>query len=172
MKSIAIKTWGIVIIGFVFLVAGILVLVPIVVNNIICNSFAQQLFELPLPPQTTIVSREKHLGNLGPTGNHLDFLAVLEIETPLSEQEVIAYYSDILLKPANEVSIFKPKRGFFDSSDIRDPIKIKVILKNQSNEMIDKVHFETDTTNKTPNNSYIIQISDSMYAPGWDLRTH
>jgi hypothetical protein len=169
------KLWiAVALIALIILTAVACVFMLIAINNIIGNSFANQLFETSLPPQTSMVSKEKYVGNLGPTGNHLDFLAVMEIETSLTEQDILAYYSNILLKPANEVSAFKPKRGFFDTSDVRHPIRVEVIRKNQAHKSAwFPGYSKTDVTESDVNEKlYIIQICDAMYAPGWDLRTH
>ena len=164
----------IIVITLLILAIGVLVFTPIMINNIICNDFSRQLFAIPLPPQTSIISTEKYVGNLGPTGNHLDFRAVLEIETSLSEQEILAYYADILLKPANEVSLFKPKPAFFDEPDgHRDMIQVIVIRKNQSQRWRYGGYVETDIIDSNISDKlYIVQIFDNMYDPGWDMRAH
>lgn len=150
--------------------------IPIIINNIILTAFANQLYNLPLPVNTKIVSKTQAAGNFAPTGNHLDFLAIIEVESSLTEEELIKYYSDKTLKPANDVSFLKPKRGFYDDvSFVRAPIKISIIPKNQAYQKYpsSKSYIKGNTIDKGIDNKlFIIQILDGQYDPGWDLRAN
>ncbi|MCK9479629.1 MAG: hypothetical protein M0R40_09080 [Firmicutes bacterium] len=150
---------------------------PYVQNNILLGKFASQLYVIPLPPNTIQLSKYKSVGNLYGTGNHLDFLAVLEIESALSETELMQYYSANLIKPANEICFIKPGERYPEPIDAnRDRVvSIDVIPKSQAEYEHNgsNVFYKADSVNHNIGlNLFIIQIKDTHYAPGWDLRAH
>ncbi len=73
--------------------------IPQAQNNWKLRTFAGNLFAYPLPPQTEVVSRYSEVELKG-NSNHCDFEARQTMVTPLSEQEIEAYYVEVALPPA------------------------------------------------------------------------
>lgn len=53
-------------------------------NNRILDGYANQLYDIPLPAKTMLLSKTKSVGNLFGTGNHLDFVATMKVQSYLS----------------------------------------------------------------------------------------
>jgi hypothetical protein len=134
-------------IGGVFLVFAL----TVIKNNIILYKFSNQLYSIDLPPNSMVIFKDKTVGNLFGTGNHLDFKATIEINTELSETELDKYYSVFHFKNADEVSIFKLNKNYPDSgANQKHVTQLSIISKSH--------------------NIFIIQISDTHYATGLDIR--
>ena len=170
------KKYIFIIIAFIILFTGIFG--PYIRNNILLEKFANQLYTIPLPPSTIQISQDKAVGNLYWTGNHLDFLATIEIESSLSETELSQYYlAKSIIKSANEVSFMKLDTRYPDPVDVDRPriVNIEVIPKAKAIRAYSKskLFYKTDfIDNDIDDNLFIIQIKDTHYAPGWDIRAH
>ena len=156
-----------------FLVGG----VEYIRNNIICDLYANQLYSLSLPPNTKIISKNKDLGLLAGNGNHLDFMAFIEVESALSKEELEEYYKDKKVKSANQVSrFFKPPKpdGEYGNDEIHfEQVDITVFSKNKAKMLPDNIYHETKNIDSTVgDNLFIIQIKDVGYPPGRDIRAH
>ncbi len=150
---------------------------PYTRNNILLRKFANQLYTIPLPPDTMQISRDKAAGNLCGTGNHLDFFAVIEIESALSETDLLQYYSTKPVKPVNEVSILKPGENYPEPIDANRPRIVSIDVIPKANAKYEhngsKVFYKADDINHSiGTNLFIVQVKDTHYAPGWDLRAH
>ncbi len=82
---------------FLFLLAIPVALLLLVVlihlpNTIIEKSFAAQLFRYPLPPQTLLLEKHSICGRLYGTGDGMEFMAVILIESDLTEDQLTTYY--------------------------------------------------------------------------------
>lgn len=144
-------------------------------NNEILNTYAEQLYALPLPANTKLISQTKNVGNLYGTGNHLDFAATMEVESFLSEDKLSKYYNTIFLKSANEISGMKFDNIYSDIGAQHKSIKIEVIPKNQAILAFgsSRIYIKSDVINSNFDKKlFIIQTIDTHYAPGWDLRAH
>jgi|GEM_PF-6803496 len=79
------------------------------------NTFAQQLFDYPLPPLTTEISRETQTNQFGGSANFCHYEAILQVMTHLNKSELEAYYEDLMIvgvdgQPLNNRS------GFHDNT--------------------------------------------------------
>ena len=122
-------------------------------NDIILHKYADQLYSLPLPPNTTQIAQNKNVGRLFGLGEHLAFVASVEVKSTLTKEELIQYYKKITIKPACKVSWLKVFKMYFLPND---PVEIKVIPKNAA--LLEHA------------SSYIIQATDTSYAAGLDMR--
>lgn len=146
--------------------------VPILLNNKILDGYAKQLYVAPLPPSTVLISKTKSVGNLNGTGSHLDFVAALKIKSYLSEDDLSAYYHSILIKSAYAIS--GKKLEYIDGVP-HSSVKIEVIpmVKAQLQLGSSKIYMEGNAINNyADRREFIVQITDTHYAPGWDLRAH
>ena len=146
-------------------------------NDIICNAFANQLYSIQLPPNTKIISKDKKLGLLTGNSNHLDFMALIEVESTLTKEELEAYYNGKKVKPANKVSaFFKPNKAygeFGEYTNYREPININVFSKNKAKMYMSQFYSEAkEIDSQISENLFIIQITDICYPPGRDIRAH
>lgn len=85
-----------------------------------------------MPNNTTQISYNKAVGNLYGTGAHLDFVAMIEIQSMLSEIELIDYYSSQIenIRSVDELSIMDLNTVYLpDDHTIQN---IEVIPKAQS----------------------------------------
>jgi len=145
-------------------------------NNIILYLFANQLYDLPLPADTVVVMKEKRVGQLGGSRDYIGFWAVMEIKTPMTAEELTAYYSNKTIKSANEVTFFKLKPPTVLAAETPADwknIPIKVIQKRQAHQIYGakRPYIETPKVDDSiDENLLIIQILDSVYDPGWDIR--
>ena len=150
---------------------------PLVRNNILLGKYAAQLYAVPLPSDTIQISQDKAVGNLYGTGNHLDFVATIEVESSLSEAELSAYYSSVgeNIKSADEISILGLNTFYSETHIDHSTQKIEVIPKVQARHVVglSKVFCKVDNVDlNVDKNLFIIQIKDTHYAPGWDIRAH
>lgn len=139
--------------------------------------YAAQLHAAPLPPDTTEIARDKAVGNLYGTGNHLDFAAMIEIESFLSESELFDYYSTNAkdIKSVEELSIFGMDVWYDRTLGDHSFQTIEVIPKNQARLAFgsSKIFVQTDNPEyDAAANVFIIQIKDTHYPAGWDIRAH
>ncbi len=165
------------IVFIIMLVSVCLLLCPIVRNNILLGKYADQLYTIPLPSGSMQISQDKGVGNLYGTGNHLDFVAVIEIKTSLSESELAAYYSTkaVNVKSVEEISILGLDTSYPDTPIDHSVQQIEIIPKQQARPVYgsSKIFYKADVIDYSIDTSlFIIQIKDTHYASGWDLRTH
>lgn len=66
-------------------------LIPVAMNELRLARFARGLYEYPLPPDTSVVSRHAAVGLMG-NGNHCDFIAEQTMRSALTQAELEAYY--------------------------------------------------------------------------------
>lgn len=139
--------------------------------------YSLQLYEMPLPKDTIKISQNKAVGNLYGTGNHLDFVATIEVETSLSEDELITYYNNEVkkIKSVDEISIFG-LNTFYAETNIDHSIQtIEVIPKSLAKSVYgtSKIYMKEKALDQNPSdNHFIIQIKDTHYAAGLDIRAH
>lgn len=69
-----------------------MVLATPVYNNVSLHNFSQQLYTIPTPENVTIIEHMRKCENLG-NSNHLDFMAAILVQTDLTQEEIIVYYS-------------------------------------------------------------------------------
>jgi len=70
-----------------------------VANSLRLSAFSSQLRE-HLPPESEIVMLDEHVSVFLGMGNHCDYFAQAQIQTPLSLQEVRRHYAQVSLVPA------------------------------------------------------------------------
>lgn len=162
----------VIILLFVSVLAG-----PMIRNQILLEKYAAQLYKIPLPPNTLEISRDKGVGNLYGTGNHLDFAAVIEIESTLSEDELIAFYQDKAkdLKSADEISLIGLNSFYLETNIDHSVQEIEVIPKAQAMSLCSdsKVFIKRNTADPDiKDDLYLIQLKDTHYAPGLDPRAN
>ena len=62
-------------------------------NNIALYRFSRQLFRHPLPVETTVIEKASACGRFEDTGNGMEFIAVVLVESTLSKEELEAFYN-------------------------------------------------------------------------------
>jgi len=125
--------------------------IPQARNNWRLRTFAGNLFNSPLPPQTEVVSRYSNVGLKG-NSNHCDFEAGQTMVTRLSEQEIEAYYDDVAFPPA----------GNYNAGRSPAYRTAPVIL---------SVRFAESTTKEGPR-QFTVVLFDFGHPPGLDIRCH
>lgn len=167
----------IVIIVCVVLIAA-LIFTPIIRNNILLKKYSEQLFSIPLPENTQPIWIDKAVGNLYGTGNHLDFWAIVEIKSELSEIELNDYYKSFegTIKSADEISIIGLNSKYPDNKAVDHSNQIiEVIPKKQCDKASGSPYIlikSENTDSSVSEDLYIIQIKDTHYHSNFDLRTH
>ncbi|WP_317955438.1 hypothetical protein [Paenibacillus chitinolyticus] len=65
-------------------------------NDRISAKFAQNLFEYPIPPETSLITKHQFNGKNfldgGGSGGYWNVVAIMELRTSLTREEVINYY--------------------------------------------------------------------------------
>lgn len=69
-------------------------------NNRRLDRFAAQLYGHPVPAQSRIVNRGARVGVLTGNGNHCDFIAEIQLASPLPLDAVRTHYERLSLRPA------------------------------------------------------------------------
>jgi hypothetical protein len=68
-------------------------------NDRTSKQFAQHLFNYPLPPETEVIamyqSNGKNFVDGGGSGGYWNVVAVMELSSKLSKNEILAYYRDV-----------------------------------------------------------------------------
>ena len=168
------------IIGIIFIAALFilcLIFIPIVRNNILLNQYAAQLYRIQLPPNTIKISQDKAVGNFYGTGNHLDFVATIVIQSSLSELDLTTYFDEFKpeVKSVDEISLFGLNTHYPDTDIDHTIQEIEVIPKSQAKEtdISSKIYMKDVAKIKDADDDlFIVQIKDTHYAPGWDIRAH
>lgn len=69
----------------------------------VSKRFAEHLFEYPLPEETSLISKHQFNGKNfldgGGSGGYWDVVAIMELRTALTKEEVLAYYQNAELFP-------------------------------------------------------------------------
>lgn len=89
---------------FLIWLAEALLLAPILPNGLRVARFSYQFFWAPLPEQTQRLAKVKECGRFGPTGDGMEFMAVIIVESDLSQAELEQYYAGLGFRPARRNS--------------------------------------------------------------------
>lgn len=122
-------------------------------NNMVSDSFAEQLYDYKLPERTTIVEKHELYGNLVGRRNDKDFLAVILLKTELSEASIKSYYFKASFKGAMKesnrpvIEIFKPKGARLVSHYLEH----------------EEIYFKTLESEESMDGYMVVVISDGGY---------
>lgn len=128
-------------------------------ENMVRDSFAEQLYNYKLPENTTIVEKYGLCGNLVGKSNDKDFLAVILLKTELSEAAIKSYYFKARFQGANKesngpvIEIFKPKGAKLVSHYLE----------------YEEIYFKTLESEESMDSYMVIVISDGGYENGLDI---
>lgn len=125
----------------------------IIRNNIQLSRFADNLYQYPLPPNTTVVNKYSTVTLLG-NSNHCDFVAELTLQTLLSRSAIEQYYDGVSFPPAR--SEHQGWEDFF-TTGIHPGVNVQIEF---SQETLDGYL------------QYKLKIIDFGYPPGFDIRCH
>jgi hypothetical protein len=126
---------------------GLSIGLPIRLNNRSLQSFADNLYNYPLPPKTEVVDRRAEVGLMG-NGNHCDFVAEQILVSELSREELEGYYQDVKLPSA--------KKGSQLAQDGLLGVQLSFEAYPSAEEQV----------------YFTIRILDGGYSPGLDIRCH
>ena len=126
---------------------GLLLGIPVLINNLKLMRFSANLYGYPLPPKSEVVERRAEVGLQG-NGNHCDFRVEQMLVTKSSQQEVEAFYDDVWL-PAVDSS----------SQGARDGMRPVFVSFEEDSPAEGQLHFT-------------IRIFDWDHPPGLDFRCH
>lgn len=80
-----------------------------VITGVKAHNFEQQLFECPLPFESTLLAKDAACGRIDKgSGNQTDYSAIILIESPLSLSAVEEHYTRALSKAVVPTSLFTP----------------------------------------------------------------
>jgi len=138
-------------------------------NNILLDKYSSQLYKIALPPETKIILQNKAVGNLYGTGEHLDFWAMIEIESALSEKELSDYYSskENDIYSVDELGYLGLNTFYAETNYDHSKQKIEVIPTTQAQHVYDAspIFYKTNfVNNSVEQNRFIIQIKDTHYS--------
>ncbi|MEA3308461.1 MAG: hypothetical protein U9Q70_02985 [Chloroflexota bacterium] len=119
--------------------------VPIGVNNLRLQRFAGNLYDYPLPPNTEVLDRHAEVGLTG-NGNYCDFQVEQSLVTTLTREKIEVYYQNLKLPAAGE-------------------------LHHVDSAVSVRVHFD-ETFSSDGKLHFTIELFDSGYPPGFDIRCH
>lgn len=92
-------------------------------NTGVSKQFAEQLFQYPLPEDTSLISKHQFNGKNfldgGGSGGYWNVVAIMELKSSLSKQEVLEYYRDaeLFLFPDSERRGVELELYFVQSSE-------------------------------------------------------
>ena len=162
------KRWIIVIsVLVVFAVLGLLFR-----NDILLNRYAKQLYSIPLPPETELISQDQALGNLYGTGDHMDFAVQMVVRSSLSVEELQAYYDEFQPKTVEELSLL-PMGDIMDMAIDHTGQVIEVIPKEEAVLFTGSKFVYTRRAQdgqEAASGEFIIQMKDTHYPAGLDIR--
>ena len=75
---------------------GLAVWLPVYMNNLRLEKFAENLYRYPLPPDTTVLEQHAEVSKLG-NGNNCSYRAEQAMVSTLPREEIQKYYEDITL---------------------------------------------------------------------------
>lgn len=116
-------------------------------NNQRLQRFANNLYNYPLPPRTTVVKRQADVGLMG-NGNHCDFVVEQGMTSKLSREEIETFYRDVAIIPVDNDSKLA-RNGF---------VSVHLSFSNNS--------LESGQT------YFTLKVVDIGYPPGFDIRCH
>lgn len=108
---------------------------PYLLNNYRLNCFADQLSNMPLPPQTKRIGEiTKQFGNLGTCSKHGDYYVEYKLATGLSYSQLVKYYKKYHVQvPEINSMLFSSFRGL----GTHGPIDIDIdVVEGRNNEYI------------------------------------
>jgi hypothetical protein len=126
---------------------GLAIGFPIWLNNQRLLSFADNLYNYPLPPHTEVAARHAEVGLMG-NGNHCDFVVSQTLVSTVSRDAIEAYYQDVALPAVSKDSqsatngLIRVRLSFDDSTALAGQVRFTVTL------------------------------ADIGYPPGFDIRCH
>ncbi len=82
-----------------------LIFIPEWINDQRLYTFAQCLYNYPLPPDTQVEARYAEVGLLEGNGNHCDFRAKQRLSSTLTREQITTYYRNVGLPPVSIQSI-------------------------------------------------------------------
>jgi|GEM_PF-5487687 len=149
---------------FLFLIwlAEALLIIPMLPNDVRLARFSWQLFHAPLPEQTQRLAKAKECGRFWGTGDGMEFMAVIIVESDLSQAELEEYYAGLGFRPAHrnsgrrvylDVVAAVPGQSFRPAYYYRDEVPL--------------ADFPLPDTSR---GIYYIAIYDGTYFPWFDLR--
>ena len=156
------------------LVLACIIFIPMIKNNVILHNFAKQLYDLPLPDDTIVVTREEYAGQLGGNRSYLGFSAFMEVKTSLTTEELNAYYSEKTLKSVSEVTSFNLKPAqlylYAERPENWETVQITVMQKRTATRTSGTKWPYSETLqhdDSIDEDLFIIQITDSPYNSGF-----
>lgn len=102
------------------IVCGLAVWLPMSTNNLRLEKFAQNLYEYPLSPDTTVLTQHAELSKVG-NGNNCSYEAQQTMVSTLSREEIERYYEGVMLP---RVSFGAQWDGRYDSPTVTE-IRLK-----------------------------------------------
>lgn len=128
-------------------------------DNMVRDSFAEQLYNYKLPERTTIVEKYGLCGNLVGGSDDKDFLAVILLKTELSEASIKSHYFKASFNSAKKegngpiIEIFKPKGAKLVSHYLEH----------------EEIYFKTLESEENMDGYMVIVISDGGYENWVDI---
>jgi hypothetical protein len=77
-------------------ICGLVVWLPMHTNNLRLGRFAENLYDYPLPPDTTVLEQHAELKKVG-NGNNCSYEAQQSMISTLSREEIEQYYEGVML---------------------------------------------------------------------------
>ena len=133
------------------MVCGLALWFPMSTNNLRLEKFAKNLYDYPLPPDTTIIEQHAILSKVG-NGNNCSYEAQQSLVSTLPRDEIEHYYEGVMLP---RVSFGAQYDGLYDS-----PTVTKV-----------RLEFEESQTNETKS-SFTLTLFDVGIDVTLDIRCH
>ena len=168
LKWILLSIPVLVIAFFLYIVS--LFTIPSIENDIVLNNFSQQLYQIKLP-STKVIETYSTCGNLSGTGNGMDFLASVLIETDLTYKELKVECEKKKIKQAKPGAAMQ-YGGYRDESY---PVSIDIVNVEDENQSIDDdghIKFKSLENLDDYSRYYALVICDGGYYAGGDLRGH
>jgi hypothetical protein len=133
------------------MVCGLAVWLPMYTNNLRLERFAQNLYDYPLPHDTTVLTQYSELRKVG-NGNNCYYEAQQSMTSTLPREEIERYYEGIMLP---RVSFGAQLDGMYDSSTVT-PIRLE---------------FDESQTDKTKS-FFTLSLFDKGLDVTLDIRCH
>jgi hypothetical protein len=74
---------------------GLTIGAPIYMNNLRLEKFAENLYNYPLPPETTVLTQYAEVDKVG-NGNNCSYMAQQKLVSALSREEVEEFYQHVM----------------------------------------------------------------------------
>ncbi|MBH5316521.1 hypothetical protein I6N90_01710 [Paenibacillus sp. GSMTC-2017] len=134
----------------------------------VSEQFAEHLFDYPLPAETSLIAKHqfngKNFSGLGGSGGYWVVVAIMEMTSTLTKDEILAYYKNIELFPypksenrGVELEIYfeddrrkvEDAKGFYYQNQNLSSSRISSYLLNSADDQINQATGET---------KYVIQL--------------